>query len=99
MSDKRLIKSIARLRKALEKELSERASTDPTTRTQDAGSRAWVQPKDFSQLTQLLASHSAVGVSVTANHDSCPRQWQRTRNANSCRKAIVGTTKRSIEVI
>ncbi len=30
------------------------------------------------------ASHSAVGFSVTANHNSCRHRWPRTRNANSC---------------
>jgi hypothetical protein len=45
------------------------------------------------------ASHSAVGFWVTANHNSCRRRWPRTRNTNSCRKAIVGTTKRSIDAI
>ena len=45
------------------------------------------------------ASHAAVGFWVTANHNSCRRRWPRTRNANSCRKAIVGTTKRSIDAI
>ena len=36
---------------------------------------------------------------ATANHNSCRRPWPRTRNANSCSKAIVGTTKRSIDAI
>jgi pimeloyl-ACP methyl ester carboxylesterase len=43
------------------------------------------------------ASHPAVGFWVTANHNICRRRWPRTRNANSCRKAIVGTTKRSMD--
>jgi len=45
------------------------------------------------------ASHSAVGFRVTTIHSSCRRRWPRTRNANSCSKAIVGTTKRSIDAI
>jgi hypothetical protein len=45
------------------------------------------------------ASHSAVGFWITANPNSCRRRWPRTRNTNSCRKAIVGTTKRSIDAI
>jgi hypothetical protein len=36
------------------------------------------------------ASHSAVGFRVTAIHNSRRRPWPRTRNANSCSKAIVG---------
>jgi hypothetical protein len=31
--------------------------------------------------------------------NSCRRRWPRTRTANSCRKAIVGTTMRSIDAI
>src|SRR5260370_738940 len=45
------------------------------------------------------ANHSAVGLRVTANHNSCRRSCPRTRNANSCSNAIVGTTKRSIDAI
>src|SRR2546430_7123940 len=45
------------------------------------------------------ASHSAVGFRVTAIHNNCRRPWPRTRNANSCSKAIVGTTNRSIDAI
>ncbi len=45
------------------------------------------------------ANHSAVGCWVTANHSSRRRRWPRTTNAKSCRKAIVGTTKRSIDAI
>src|ERR1700730_13880727 len=45
------------------------------------------------------ASHSAVGFRVTAIHNNRRREWPRIRNANSCSKAIVGTTKRSIEAI
>ena len=45
------------------------------------------------------ANHSAVGWRVTANHSNCRRPWPRTRNAKSCSKAIVGTTKRSIDAI
>jgi hypothetical protein len=46
------------------------------------------------------ANHSAVGCRVTANYSSsCRRPWPRTRNAKSCPKAIVGTTKRSIDAI
>src|SRR5262245_24192840 len=36
---------------------------------------------------------------VTANHSNCRRLWPRTRNANSCSNAIVGTTNRSIDAI
>ena len=45
------------------------------------------------------ANHSAVGCRVTANHSNCRRPWPRTRKAKSCSKAIVGTTKRSIDAI
>src|SRR5262249_27243322 len=30
------------------------------------------------------ASHSAVGLRVTANHNNCRRLWPRTRHAKSC---------------
>src|SRR5207253_2256344 len=45
------------------------------------------------------ASHSAVGFRVTAILNNRRRPWPRTRNANSCSKAIVGTTMRSIDAI
>src|SRR5450759_975914 len=45
------------------------------------------------------ANHSAVGCRVTANHNNCRRPWPKIRNAKSCTKAIVGTTKRSIDAI
>jgi len=45
------------------------------------------------------ASHSAVGFWATTNHNSCRRRWPRTRNMNSCRKALVGTITRSIDAI
>ena len=38
------------------------------------------------------ASHSAVGLRVTANHSNRRRSCPRTRNAKSCWNAIVGTT-------
>ena len=55
MSDKRLIKSIARLRKALEKELSE---LDVLIDGQIRGSAVWIEKKD------LLASVPGVGKTI-----------------------------------
>src|SRR5207249_2143418 len=45
------------------------------------------------------ASHSAVGLRVTANHSNRRPSCPRTRNAKSCWNAIVGTTNRSIDAI